>query len=231
MKNLLLIVVLAAVLLAAGCTGGNQNPAAPSAPPVTVTATPSPPAAAVTGTVPPAAAGTATPAARVTTTAAVTAAETGIPDQDSVTYTNKEFRFAIQIPRCWTASGDYVTTPGGGKKYKVVFDDPTLTSLQYVTITPGSQGLSLDDWDKIFTGQLKTDPSVTIVGEFPAQLDGVTAKKLDVITRLGNTDFESTIMMAVNGDNAYFLEFESRKDDYLRYSKDADRMIQTFRFT
>jgi hypothetical protein len=226
MKNLLLIIVLAAVILAAGCTGGNQNPAATPAPPVTVMATPSP-AAAVTGTLPPAAAGMA----RVTTTAAVTAAETGIPDQDTQTYTNKEFRFAIQIPRCWTASGDYVTTPGGGKKYKVVFDDPTLTSLQYVTITPGSSGLSLDDWDKIFTGQLKTDPSVTIVGEFPAQLDGVTAKKLDVITRSGNTDFESTIMMAVNGDNAYFLEFESRKGDYPRYSKDADRMIQTFRFT
>jgi hypothetical protein len=37
--------------------------------------------------------------------------------------------------------------------------------------------------------------------------------------------------MTVKGDNQYFMEFSSRKEDYASYSKDADQMISTFRFT
>jgi hypothetical protein len=220
MKNLLVLVVLAAVLITAGCTGGNRNPAVTPAGQIV---TPAPPA----GTPTPPVVSLSVP---VTPGPADTAADLAVPGSYQ-TYTNSEFRFAIQIPACWTASGDWVTTAGGGRKYKILFDDPTFTSMQYITITPGSSGLNLEDWDKIFLNQLKADPSVAVVGESPEQLDGVTAKKLDVTTGSGSDELESTIIMVIKGDNAYFMEFESRKADYPRFSLDADRIIKTLKFT
>ena len=212
MNHVLVIVLLAAVLMTAGCTGGNQNAAG----------TPAPATVSVTGP--------ATPVPATTTVPAVTAA--GIPDQGSSrTYTNNEFHFAIQYPEDWTASGGYVTTIGTDTKYKVVFDDPTLTSVQYITITPGTGGLPLQDWVNVFVKQLNTDPSVAVVGQYPMQLDGIPAKKLVVTTGSGQYELESTIIMAIKGDNAYFMEFESRKDTYPRYSVEADRIISTFTFT
>jgi hypothetical protein len=225
MKHVLFIVLLAALLITAGCTGGNQNPVVTPNPPAV---TPSP--KTVSLTVP------ATPVPAVTTVPAVpavpTATATSIPDQgSSKTYTNNEFHFAIQYPKTWTASGGYVTTIGTDTKYKVVFDDPTLTSVQYITITPGTGGLPLQDWVNVFLKQLKTDPSVGVVGQYPLELDGIPAKKLVVTTGSGQYELESTIIMAIKGDNAYFMEFESRKDTYPRYSVEADSIISTFKFT
>ena len=215
MKNLLLIVLIAAVLITAGCTGEKQNPVVtPTQNPVV---TPTPQVVYMTVTVP--------------VTPTPLPPQTSIADQGTYqTYNNKEFNFAIQIPKCWTATGDYVTA-AGVKKYKVIFDDPTLTSMQYITITPGSSGLSLEDWTNVFLTQVKTDSSVGIVGQYPLQLDGTPAKKLVLTTGSGEDAFESTIIMAVKGDNSYFMEFESRKGDYPRYSQDADSMIKTFNFT
>jgi hypothetical protein len=78
---------------------------------------------------------------------------------------------------------------------------------------------------------VKTNPDVTVVGLYPLQLDGAPAKKLVLTNGVGEYAIESTIIMAVKGDNQYFMEFSSRKDDYASYSKDADRMINSFRFT
>jgi hypothetical protein len=156
----------------------------------------------------------------------------GISDQGTYqTYTNKEFGFAIQIPKCWTASGAYITAVGTVKKYKVIFDDPTLTSSQYITITPDSGGLYLEDWANIVTRQLKTDPSVGIVSQSPFEVDGAPAKKIVVTTGSGKNTLESMIIMTVKGDNSFFMQFTSMKDDYPGYSQDADTMIKTFRFT
>jgi hypothetical protein len=220
MKNLLFIVLLVAVLITAGCTGGNQNPVVTPTPQivyVTVLVTPIPT--------------TAVPTA-LPTTGTVTETVTVTPDQSSYqTYTNNEFKFSIQHPKNWTASGEYVTTAGGGKKYKVIFDDPTFTSMQYVTITPDSAGLYLEDWANIFLKQVKSDPAVGVVGQYPLEIDGNVAKKLVLTNGVGNDATESTIIMTVKGNNAYFMEFTSRKDQYPSYSQDVDGMIKTFRFT
>jgi hypothetical protein len=222
MKNLLFIVLLVAVLITAGCTGGNQNPVGTPTPQivyVTVLVTPIP-----TTTVP--------TALTTTVTGTVSETVTVIPDQSSYqTYTNNEFKFSIQHPQSWTASGEYVTTAGGGKKYKVIFDDPTFTSMQDITITPDSAGLYLEDWANIFLKQVKSDPAVGVVGQYPLEIDGNVAKKLVLTNGAGNNATESTIIMTVKGNNAYFMEFTSRKDQYPGYSQDVDGMIKTFRFT
>jgi hypothetical protein len=231
MKNLLLIILIVTVLLAAGCTGEKQNPvAAPTQNPV-VTPAQNPTVIHTRNTVVPPTPQVVYATATVLVIPTAVPAQTGIPDQGSYqTYKDKEFNFAIQIPKSWTADGEYVTA-AGVKKYKVIFDDPTQTSSQYITITPGSTGLSPEDWVNVFLIQMKADPSVGIVGQYPLQLDGTPAKKLVLTTGSGNDVFESTIIMAVKGDNSYFMEFESRKDDYPGYSQDADRMISTFTFT
>jgi hypothetical protein len=217
MKNLLLIVLIVAVLITAGCTGEKQNPVVtPTRNPV-VTPTPQIVHATVTVLVV-----TPTPMTPLT----------GISDQSSYqTYNNNEFNFAIQIPKCWTATGDYVITVGSGKEYKVVFDDPTFTSSQYITITSDAAGLPLQDWVNIFLKQQETDSSVGVVGQYPLQLDGTPAKKLVLTMGSGKDALESTIIMAIKGNNAYFMEFTSRKDQYAGYSQDADSMIETFKFT
>jgi hypothetical protein len=231
MKNLLLIVLVVTLLLTAGCTDETQNSV--------VTPTPNP---VVTPTHTPA--GTRTPSpvdtqttqvAGETVTVLVTPEslpqETGSSDQGSwQTYTSKDFSFAIQIPESWTASGNYVTA-AGVKKYKVIFDDPSFTSSQYITITPDSAGLSLEDWANIFVTQVKADSSKKLVSQSPLQLDGTPAKKIILTLGYGRDTLESTIILGVKGQNSYFMEFTSRKQDYPGYSQDVDRMIRSFTFT
>lgn len=217
MKNLLLIVLIVAVLITAGCTGEKQNSVVtPTQNPVV---TPTPQIVYATVTV-------------FVVTPTPTTPLTGIADQSSYqTYNNNEFNFAIQIPKCWTATGEYVTTAGSGKKYKVTFMDPAFTSSQYITITSDAAGLALQDWVNIFLKQQETDSSVGVVGQYPLQLDGTPAKKLVLTTGSGKDALESTIIMAIKGNNAYFMEFTSRKDQYPGYSQDTDSMIETFKFT
>jgi hypothetical protein len=229
MRHLLFILVLAAAIITAGCVGGDQKPAATPAPQayktVHVSLTP-----VVTATP----AGTAAPVVTSSTfvIASPVTTVTDAPAQSGYqTYTNTEFGFTIQIPKSWTPEGADVTTPGGGKKYEVDFVDPTQKTRQYITITPGSSGLSLGDWANIFESQVKNDPAVGVVGQYPLQLDGAPAKKLVLTNGAGEDAIESTIIMVIKGDNAYFMEFSSRKDDYASYSKDADSMLGTFRFT
>jgi hypothetical protein len=232
MKNLLFLVLIAAVLMTAGCTGDDQSavvtPAQShastpvhttvGAPVRTSMSTPAPQTTYTTVTVP------ATPVPPT--------AVTGTSGQgSSQTYTNSEFGFAIQYPKSWTATGAYVTAPGSVKKYKVMFDDPTQTSLQYITVTPDSAGLSLEDWATIFLTQVKNDPTGGVVSQDPLQVDGAPAKKLVLTRGSGKDATESTIIMTVKGSNAYFMEFTSQKDDYPAYSGDAGRMIASFRFT
>ncbi len=222
MKNLILIVLIMAVLITAGCTGEKQNPVGTPVQTPGVTLTRSP---------------VTTPALQVVyTTVTVLVTPTPVPSQTvtanqglSRTYRDKQFNFAIQIPGCWTASGDYVTA-AGVKKYKVIFDDPTFTSMQYITITPDSTGLSLEDWTGVFLKQMNADSTVSVTGQYPLQVDGSPAKKLVMTTGSGTDALESTIIMTVKGNNAYFMEFTSRKSDYPAYSRDADRMISTFTF-
>jgi hypothetical protein len=220
MKNLILIVLIMAVLVAAGCTGEKQNPVNTpvQTPGVSLTRSPvTTPAQQVTyatATV----LVTPTPARTVTTSQGL-----------SRTYRDKQFNFAIQIPGCWTASGDYVTV-AGVKKYKVIFDDPTFTSMQYITITPDSTGLSLEDLTGVFLKQMNADSTVSVIGQYTLQVDGTPAKKLVLTTGSGTDAIESTIIMTVKGNNGYFMEFASRKSDYPAYSRDADSMISTFTF-
>ncbi len=216
MKNLLLVVFIAAMLVAAGCTGQKPDPG--TAPVQNPIPTPSLQTVPVTSTA---------PVSLTPTILLTTAADPGF----SRTYTNPEFGFAIRIPECWTASGEYVTTAGQGKRYKVIFDDPALISMQYITITPDSAGLPLEDWVKVFLTQQKTDPSVGVVGQSEIQVDGIPAKKLVLTTGSGEDAIESTIIMTVKGNNAYFMEFTSRKFDYPVYSKEADTMISTIKFS
>lgn len=229
MRHLLLILFLVAAIITAGCAGGDQKPAATPTPQayktVHVSLTPvvtANPTAAATPVVTPASFVIASPVTTVT----------DAPTQSGyLTYTNNEFRFTIQYPESWTAEGQYVSVAGGGQKYEVDFTDPSQKSRQYITITPGSTGLSLDDWTNIFETQVKNDPAVGVVGQYPLQLDGAPAKKLVLTNGAGDDAIESTIIMAIKGDNAYFMEFSSRKDDYAGYSQGADSMIATFRFT
>jgi hypothetical protein len=229
MRHLIFILFLVAALVTAGCVGGDQKPAATPTPPVyktvhvtlipMVTVTPTSLATPVV---------TSSPfviRSPVTTL-------TDAPSQSGYqTYTNNEFKFTIQIPKSWKPEGQYVTAVGGGNMYEVDFLDPSQKSRQYITVKPGSSGLPLDDWVNVFQNQVKTDPAVTVVGQYPLQLDGAPAKKLVLTNGAGENAIESTIIMAVKGDNQYFMEFSSRKDDYASYSKDADSMLNTFRFT
>ena len=230
MRNLLFILLLAAAIIAAGCVGGDQKPAATPATQavyqtVHVTLTPG-----VTTT--PAAAATTVVTSSSFVIASPVTTITDAPLQSGYqTYTNKEFGFTIQVPKSWTPEGQYVTAVGGGNKYEVDFVDPSQKSRQYITVKPGSTGLPLDDMVNLFQNQVKTNPDVTVVGLYPLQLDGAPAKKLVLTNGVGEYAIESTIIMAVKGDNQYFMEFSSRKDDYAGYSKDADRMIESFRFT
>lgn len=207
MKNIPGILMLKAVLVTAGCTGGNLHPVVRPAPPG---GTPAHGTVSVTGPVIPVPTGTTIP-----TVATITAATaTGMPDQvSSRTHTNSEFGIAIQYPKTWTASGGYVTTKGTDTKYKVVFDDPTLTSVQTITIPSGTGGLPLRDWANVFLKHLEPESSVAVVGQYPMERDGIPAKKLVITTGSGQYALESTIIMAIKGDNAYFMEFESRKAD------------------
>ena len=224
MRYLIFILFLIAAIITAGCVGGDQKPAGTPAPltvPVTVRVTASP---VVTSTP----FVTATPVATATMVTTVTE----IPVQVGYkTYTSKDFGFAIQYPESWTATGQYVTTIGTEKKYKVIFDDPSEKSSQDISITPGSPGLSVDDWAGVFQKQVLTNPSVSVVGVYPLQLDGVPAKKLVLASGSGTDATESTIILAVKGNNAYFMEFTSKKSDYAGFSQDAESMINTFRFT
>jgi hypothetical protein len=232
MKNLLLIVLIGIMILFAGCTDEAQSPVAtPARTPVVTTiqthavttarstvVTPTTEIVSETGTV------LVTPTTLLTT-------PTGVSDQASwQTYTNQEFHFAIQIPKSWTATGESVTT-AGVKKYKVIFEDPSFTSSQYITITPNSAGLSLEDWANIFLTQVKSDSSKSLIGQEPLQLDGTPAKKVVLTLGSGKDTLESTIIMVIKGDNSYFMEFTSRKTDYPVYSESADRMIRTFTFS
>lgn len=230
MRHLLFILLLVAAILTAGCAGGDRKPAvtpAPQAvyPTVHVSLTPA-------DTVTPA--GTAAPV--VTTSTGIIASPvttvTGTPGLSGYqTYTNREFGFTIQIPQGWTPEGQYVTAPGGGNKYEVDFVDPSQKSRQYITVKPGSTGLPLDDMVNLFQNQVKTNPDVTVISQEPVQLDGAPAQKLVLTNGAGEYAIQSTIIMAVRGDNEYFMEFSSRKNDYPRYSQDADSMIGSFRFT
>ena len=222
MKHLLLIIFIAAVLITAGCTGEKQAPAVTPAQTLGVTPVQTP-------------AGTLTQQTGYVTvpvTQTLMQPVTNKPDESLFqTYTNREFGFAIQIPRCWTATGNEVPTVASGKKYKIYFDDPTLTSSQYITVMSGSTGLSLDEWANVFLTQQKSDPTVNIIGQFTIQVDGNPAKKTVLTTGSGKDALESTIIMTVKGDNAYFMEFTSRKDHYPVYAEEADRMIGTFVFS
>jgi hypothetical protein len=229
MRNLLFILVLAGAIIAAGCAGGDQKPAATPAPPVYKTVHVSLTPVVTTNS---AAAATMVVTSSSFVIASPVTTITDAPLQSGYqTYTNKEFGFTIQVPKSWTPEGQYVTAVGGGNKYEVDFVDPSQKSRQYITVKPGSTGLPLDDMVNLFQNQVKTNPDVTVVGLEPLQLDGAPAKKLVLTNGVGEYAIESTIIMAVKGDNQYFMEFSSRKDDYAGYSKDADRMIDSFRFT
>jgi hypothetical protein len=146
------------------------------------------------------------------------------------TYTNAEYGFTIRIPESWTASGES-SSLAGVTKYKVVFDDPSFTSSQYITVTPGANGLPLEDWARIFSSQVTADPSRRVVSQEAIQVDGAPAKKFVLVAGSGSNAFQSMVVMTVKGDKSYFMEFTSRENDYSWYSKDADEILGTFRFT
>jgi|WetSurMetagenome_2_1015567.scaffolds.fasta_scaffold489320_1 hypothetical protein len=229
MRHFLVILLLAAAIITAGCTGGDQKPAATPAPQtyrtVHVSLTP-----VVTATPAATASQVATPGSFVITSPVTTITDT--PAQSGYqTYTNTEFKFTIQIPKSWTTEAQYATATGGGTMYEVDFVDPSQKSRQYITIKPGSSGLPLDDWANLFQNQVKNNPEVTVVSQSTIQLDGTRAQKLVLTNGVGEYAIGSTIIMVVKGDNQYFMEFSSRKNDYASYSKDADSMLGTFRFT
>jgi hypothetical protein len=229
MRHLIFILFLLAAIITAGCVGGDQKPAATPTQVVykTVHVTLTPVVnATVTSIATPVVTSSPFVIASPVTTITDTPAQSGYQ-----TYTNKDFNFTIQIPKSWTPEGQYVTALGGGTMYQVDLTDPSQKSRQYITIKPGSSGLPLDDWVNVFQNQVKTDPAVTVVGLYPLQVDGAPAKKLVLTNGVGEYAIESTIIMTVKGDNQYFMEFSSRKEDYASYSKDADQMISTFRFT
>lgn len=207
MKKLLFVLLLVTILITAGCVGGNNS----------ATVTPSQIPKIVYTSVP------------VTPTPMITAIDVSATTKYQ-TYNNNEFNFAIQYPKSWTATGNYVTGALTGKKYKVIFSDPASRSSQYIRITSDSAGISVDDWASVFLSQLNTEP-VQVIGQYSLQLDGISAKKLILTYGSGKDETESTIIMAVKGDNGYFMEFTTRKDLYSMYSPDFDSMIKTFKFT
>jgi len=226
------LILLAGVLLTAGCTGGDQNPATA---PATVAATHPVPAPART-TSPAALPATTTgvPAEPAMETAAPSPSATaaGVPTDSSMqTYTNKEFGFAMQVPASWNASGAWITSATGGKKYKVTFTDANDENLQYVSISPGATGMNLNDYYNIYLKQFQSDPTVTVTSQDSLQLGGTPAKRIICTTKWSGGDLESTIVMAIRGDNAYFMEFTSKKDEFPAYSQQSDAIIRSFTFT
>ena len=101
MRNLLFILLLAAAIITAGCVGGDQKPAATPTPQavyktVHVTLTPVDTATPAATATPVVTSGTFVIASPVTTI-------TDTPAQSGYqTYTNKDFRFTIQVPKSWT---------------------------------------------------------------------------------------------------------------------------------
>lgn len=206
-KSLFFIVLLVTIIITAGCVDEKNS--------ATVTPPQTPKDVYLTVLVTP------TPLSTATDVSATSIYQT---------YNNNEFNFAIQYPKSWTTTGNYVTGVSTGKKYKVIFSDPTSRSSQYIRITTDSSGISVDDWASVFLSQLNTEP-VQVIGQQSLQLDGISAKKLILTYGSGNDETESTIILAVKSDNAYFMEFTTRKDLYSMYSPDFDRMIETFKFT
>lgn len=230
MRHLLFIVFLMAAIITAGCVGGDQKPAATPTPQVVYTTVPVSLAPVVTATQKVTATPVATPATFVIASPVTTV--TDIPVQRGYqTYTNKDYKFSIQHPASWTVSGEDITAAGNVKKYLVTFTDPSLKSKQEITITPDSSGLSLEEWAKIFVTHLKADSSISVVSQDPVQVDGVPAKKVVYIYGTGEYALEYTIILVVKDNNSFYMEFASRKNDYPEYSKEADSMISTFRFT
>jgi hypothetical protein len=78
---------------------------------------------------------------------------------------------------------------------------------------------------------LKNNPTISVVSQDPVQVDGVPAKKVVYIYGTGEYALEYMIILVVKENNSYYMEFASRKNDYPEYSKEADRVISTFRFT
>jgi len=226
MRQLIFIIILMAAIITAGCVGGDQKPAATPTPQAVYTTVVVSQAPVVTATQKI----TATPATFVIASPVTTV--TDLPVQRGYQlYTNKDYKFSIQHPAAWTASGEDITAAGNVKKYLVTFTDPALQSKQEITITPESAGLSLEEWEKIFVTQLKADSSVSLVSQDPVQVDGVPAKKVVYIYGTGEYALEYMIILVVKENNSYYMEFASRKNDYPEYSKEADRVISTFRFT
>ncbi|OPX62524.1 MULTISPECIES: PsbP-related protein [unclassified Methanoregula] len=230
MKNSLILILLIAVLLVAGCTGQNPSPA-----------TPAPTAVPATHTIPPTARTTIPPAPLVTETAQSTFIVTSVPAATATapsaaggpakTYTNKEFGFAFDMPAGWTTEGEWVTTAGGyEKKYKIYFDEPMKSALQYVTITGGASGLNLEDFYNIYMKQYQADPEVSIVSQESVQMDGTPAKKLVMIRGTGENALESIIIMTIKGNNAYFFEFTTRKGQFATYAPATEKVLDTIQF-
>lgn len=230
MKIYCTLVLLIAVLLAAGCTGQNPLPATPA--PTTVPAT---------HTVPPTVRTTLPPAPPVTETAQATFIITSIPATTATaaaskggpakTYSNKEFGFALDIPADWTTEGEWVNTAGGyEKKYKIYFDEPTKSALQYVTITGGASALRLEDYSNINMKQFQADPEVRITSQESVVLDSTPAKKIVMTTGTGENALGSIVILTIKGDNAYFFEFTTRKGQFATYFTATDRVLQTLKF-
>lgn len=230
MRYFIFIFLLLAAIITAGCVGGDQKPTATPTPQVVYTTVQVSHMPVVTATPKVSATPAVTHATFVITSPVTTVAD--IPARSGYqTYTNKDYKFTIQHPSSWTVSGEDITAAGNVKKYLVIFTDPALKSKQEITITPDSTGLSLEEWAKIFATQLKNDPTVSVVSQDPVQVDGVPAKKVVYIYGTGENALEYMIILAVKGNNAYYMEFASRKTDYPAYAKDADSMISSFRFT
>jgi hypothetical protein len=232
MKNNFILVLLTAVLLAtAGCTGGGQ-PSIPSATAAVSTTHTLPPA--VSTTLPPAPPVTETARAVQTgfvVTAIPTTAATAAPAAGSTTtYTNRDFGFSLDIPRTWTTEGEWVTTAGSGKKYKIWFDEPTKSALQYVTITGGASGLRLDDYFNVNMKQFRADPDSTVTGTETLTLGGTRAEKIVMTTGTGENALGSIVILAIKGDNAYFFEFTSRLNRFDTYQQETAPIIDTLKF-
>lgn len=229
MKNVVILILLAAILLAAGCTGQNPSPA-----------TPAPSAVSTTHTIPPTAITTLPPAPLVTETARSTFIVTAVPTAaataapaggSTTTYSNREYGFSLEIPQSWTTEGEWVNTAGGyEKKYKIYFDEPTKSALQYVTITGGASGLKLEDFYNIYMKQYQADPEISIVSQESVQMDGTPAKKLVMIRGTGENALESIIIMTIRGDNAYFFEFTTRTGQFATYAPATETVLDSLQF-
>jgi len=229
MKNSYILILLIAVLLAAGCTGQNQSPAAP-VPAAGITTLTIPPTAGTT--LPPAPLVTETARSTFIVTAIPTAAATAAPAGGSTkTYSNREYGFSLEIPQSWTTEGEWVNTAGGyEKKYKIYFDEPSKSALQYVTITGGASGLKLEDYYNIYLKQYQADPEISIVSQDSVEMDGTPAKKLVMIRGTGENALESILIMTIKGDNAYFFEFTTRTGQFATYLPATETVLDTLKF-